>query len=85
MAAQLRSLVIARASRTQTAHKRLDARRARTSCAVRDGALSLAVVIRGANGEYAVRHALNLVNDLFLLLQEHYPEYLVERFGLSTE
>ena len=85
MAAQLRSLVIARASRTQTPHKRLDARRARTSCAVRHGALSLAVVIRGANGEYAVRHALNLINDLFLLLQEHYPEYLVERFGLSTE
>ena len=85
MAVDLGALVAARVSRTLPAHKRLDARRARGSCAIRRGDWSLAVHIRGANHEYAVRKAVNLINELFVLLQETYPDYLVERFGLSTE
>ena len=85
MAGELGALVASRTRRTLPAHKRLDARRARLSCAIRRGDWSLAVHIRGANHEYAVRNALNLINELFVLLQERYPEYLVERFGLSTE
>ena len=41
--------------------------------------------MRGRHHQYAVKAALNLINDLFLLLHEAYPEYLVEHFGLSTE
>jgi hypothetical protein len=85
MLSVLKGLVASRAERHQPAHKRIDARRARVSCAVRNGVFSLAVHIRGANHEYAVRHALNLINELFLALQETYPDYLIERFGLSTE
>jgi hypothetical protein len=85
MVAGLRSLVAGRSRRDQPAHKRLDARRARVSCAVRKGDCSLAVQIRGANHEYAVRAVLNLANELFVSLHDEYPEYLIERFGLSTE
>jgi hypothetical protein len=81
----LTALVASRTKKDQPAHKRLDARRARLSCAVRGGDWSLAVEIRGANHEYAARQVLNLVNELFLLLHATYPDYLVERFGLSTE
>ena len=70
MAAELRALVAARSSADQPAHKRLDARRARVACAVRKGDWSLSVEIRGANHEYAVRHALNLINELFLALHD---------------
>lgn len=52
---------------------------------VRKGDLSLSVEIRGSNHAYAVKQALNLVNELFLALQERRPEYLIERFGFSTE
>ena len=45
----------------------------------------LVVTVRGRNHAYAVRHVLNLVNELFLYLHESYPEYLIERFGLSPE
>jgi hypothetical protein len=83
--AGLNAIVGSRTSRTLPAHKRLDARRARVSSAVRRGDWSLVVTIRGANHEYAVRHALNLINELFLFLHESYPEYLIERFGLSPE
>jgi len=34
---------------------------------------------------YAVQRGLNLVNQLFLFLQERYPEYLIEHFGLPAE
>jgi hypothetical protein len=85
MALELKTLVAGRTRKDQPAHKRLDARRARITSAVRQGAWSLAVEIRGANHEYAVRHALNLVNELFLALHASYPEYLVEHFGMSTE
>lgn len=45
----------------------------------------MSVWIRGTNHAYAVKHSLNVVNELFLALQEGHPEYLVERFGLSAE
>ena len=85
MASELRVMVGSRSKRDQPAHKRLDGRRARMGCAVRTGDWSLAIAIRGANHDYAVRHTLNLINELFLALHATYPDYLVEQFGLSTE
>lgn len=84
-AVQLRSLVASRTARDQPSHKRVDGRRARITSAVRNGDFSLTVEIRGRHHAYAVQKALNLVNELFLDLQERHPEYLIERFGLSTE
>ena len=85
MVAALRMLVEGRGRRELPAHRRLDSRRARAACAVRDGDLSLTLRVRGPHYEYAVRRALNLVNEMFLLLHETYPDYLVEHFGLSTD
>ena len=85
MSRNLKALVGARAKNDQPAHKRIDARRARVSSAIRNGDLSLAIEIRGGNHQYAVRRLLNLINELFLSLHDEYPEYLIERFGLSAE
>jgi hypothetical protein len=85
MAADLAALAAERLSRTSPAHKRIDARRAGLDWRVRGSAASLTLTVRGANQEYAVRHALNLVNDVFLLLRQTYPDYLTEHFGLSPE
>ena len=52
---------------------------------VRRGDFGLTVEIRGRNHEYAVKHALNVINELFVTLHEHRPEYLIERFGISAE
>jgi len=85
MVAELKGMVASRSARTQPDHKRLDARRARLSAAVRKGDFSLAVHIRGANHDYAVKKALNLVNEMFVALHEGHPQYLVEHFNLSSE
>ena len=85
LALEVTRLVAARSTRGVPAHKRIDARRARLSIAVRRGDVSLAIAVRGANHEYAVKHALNVINELFVLLHESHPGYLVEHFGISTE
>lgn len=78
-------LVGSRTERNVAAHKRIDARKASVSRTVKRGDWWLIVTIRAANHDYAVQRALNLVNEMFLLLHESYPEYLIERFGLSPE
>ena len=85
LVAELKSMVAHRSTRSVPAHKRIDARRARVSLTVRSGALSLSVQIRGMNHEYAVKHVLNLINEMFVALHQGYPEYLVEHFGISGE
>jgi hypothetical protein len=85
LAAELADVVAERSSRAIPAHKRLDGRRAALAVPFRRGALSLVISVRGANQPYAVRYALHLVNDMFLLLHERYPDYLVAEFGLSGE
>jgi hypothetical protein len=88
IAAVLRRLVAERSTRSVPAHKRLDTRKVRAACAVRRGrfALTMRVISKGAKDEeYAVRHLLNLVNEMFLALQETYPDYLIAHFGLSSE
>ena len=85
LVAELNAVVASRSHRDQPSHKRLDARRARVRSALRKGAWSLTFEIRGANHAYTVSHALNVINELYLALHSHYPEYLVEHFGLSTE
>ncbi len=78
-------LIGGRTSAALPAHKRLDGRRASVRGRLRGGAFSLTLAIRPGQHEYATRYALNLINDLFVLLGERYPDYLVEYFGVSGE
>jgi len=84
-AAELTGLVTSRTRKDLPDHKRVDARRARLTATMRKGDFSLSVEIRGRNHDYAVKKALNLINEMFVELHERHPAYLVERFGISTE
>jgi hypothetical protein len=85
LVADLKAVVDDHTRRGVPAHRRIDARRLRAACSVRGGHLTLSLQVRGAHHEYAVQRALNLINQLFLLLQASYPEYLIEQFGFSAE
>jgi|RhiMethySRZTD1v2_1073278.scaffolds.fasta_scaffold06035_4 hypothetical protein len=85
LVSDLKAIVDDHAGSGVPAHRRLDARRLRAACAVRGGHLTLSLQVRGQHHEYAVQRGLNLVNQLFLLLQASYPEYLIEQFGFSAE
>jgi hypothetical protein len=84
-AAEMKAAIASRSDRDQPEHKRIDARRSRISGAIRKGDFSLTVDVRGKNHDYAVSKALNVINEMFVILHEHHPGYLVERFGISTE
>jgi len=83
--AEMRSLVAARSTRAVPEHKRIDARRARLACTVRNGDFSVSVKILGRNQKYAVSKTLNLVNEMFVALHEAHPDYLIQHFGISQE
>jgi len=85
LVSDLKAVVDDHAGSAVPAHRRLDARRMRAACAVRGGHLTLSLQVRGRHHAYAVQRGLNLVNQLFLLLQASYPEYLIEQFGFSAE
>jgi hypothetical protein len=85
IAGALHELVAHRASRDLPPHKRLDKRKAILASSVRNGDWTLKVTVRGRNDEYATRFTLNVVNELFLLLHESFPDYLIEHFGISGE
>ena len=84
-AAEMADVINARRHRGTPDHKRLDARRTRFETAFRKGAVSLTATVRGRNHDYAVQTALNLINEMFVTLQERHPEYLIEHFGMSAE
>jgi hypothetical protein len=85
LVSKLKTIVDSHMTATVPSHRRIDARRTRAECSVRSGHLTLTLKIRGAHHTYAVQRGVNLVNQLFLLLHEGYPEYLIEHFGLQAE
>jgi hypothetical protein len=85
VAATLKRAIAAAATVAVPRHRRLDRRRATMTGRVRGGDLSLRVTINAGDGTYAVRAALAVVNDLFLVMHECFPDYLVAQFGVSDE
>ena len=85
MVAALKGVVAEHLGSTVPEHRRVDKRRATVRCTVRDGDISLSFAVRGAHHAYVIKAGLNLVNRLFLQLQAHHPEYLVQQFGFSEE
>lgn len=83
--AALKGVVAEHLGSTVPEHRRVDKRRATVRCSVRDGHISLSLVVRGGHHAYAIKAGLNLVNRLFLQLQAHHPEYLIQQFGFSEE
>jgi hypothetical protein len=84
-AAAMAAVIASRTQRGIAAHKRIDGRRAGIAGKLTKGAYALTVTVRGGNHEYAASIALNVINDMFVTLQEHHPEYLIEQFGMSPE
>jgi hypothetical protein len=83
--ADVEALIKGRSGRTVVAHRRIDARRIGVQCVHRRGIVSLVLQVKGQHQAYAVQRGVNLVHEIFTLLQVSYPEYLWESFGLPAE
>ncbi len=85
LAGALRSFIRGRASTELPEHRRVDPDRAAVGCSVRRGALSVQVVARPGHHGYGVNRAVNLVHEIFVHLQVHFPEYMWENFDAPQE
>ena len=84
----IRDAVRSSSSPARPRHRRIDARRAKMTCRFRDGDGSLRLSLAGPEGGASVaalRSALTFVNELFLILHECFPEYLIGQYGASPE
>jgi len=67
-------------------HRRLDREQVLVRYSNRRGSVSLTFLITGGDYEYAIRRAINLVNELFVgFLNLRYPDYMVKAFRLPEE
>jgi len=83
--AEVQALVGSRHVRSLPAHRRIDKRRVDVECAHWRGRVSVVLYVKGQHHAYAVQRGVNLVNEIFTVLQASYPEYLSEAFGLPVE
>ena len=67
------------------AHDRIDPTRAEVKCSVRLGKMSLTMRVKRNQYTYAVGKFVNLIHELFLVLNTHHVEYLFEHFDLPEE
>lgn len=85
LGAALRRAVARASDSGLPAHRRLDPRRGRIVARSDGEDLALRLTIASGTGVHAVKAALGIVNDLFQLLHECYPDYLTTHFGVSDE
>ena len=83
--ADVEALIRAQSGRTVVKHRRIDRRRLDVWCVHRRGRISVVLQAKGRSEAYAVQRGVNLVHEIFMLLQTSYPDYLWEAFGLPAE
>jgi hypothetical protein len=79
------ALVTSASAVRRPAHRRIDPRKATVRCERRRRQLSVVVEIKGRHAVYGVRRGVNLVHEIFVLLQGMHPEYLWDAFQLPAE
>jgi hypothetical protein len=83
--ADVEALVRAQSGPGVVSHRRIDRRRVAARCVHRRRAVSVVLELKGRHQAYAVQRGVNLVHEIFTLLQASYPDYLQASFGLPAE
>ena len=68
-------------------HRRIEAAKVRVRCANHSGRVSLAMVVKDGDYEYALQRLVHLVHETFLifLLNGAYRDYRVEQLGADPD
>lgn len=84
---ELQAFVKARQSGEMPEHRRVDPSKARVALANQRGAVSISVVVKDADFDYATRKSIQVVHEIFLtfLVDGPYYEYMVEHLGLDPD
>ena len=82
-----KQFVAARQSIETLAHRRIDPKKVRISCSLKNGNISLLFIAKDRDYEYAARKLINLMHEVFLtFLQDGlYYEYMIATFNLDRD
>ena len=83
--ADLERFVASRASGTLPPHRAVDPKRARLELSSQDDEVSLSLAILRNQYRYGVRRLLNVVSEIFVLLNASHQEYMWEQFEVPME
>ena len=82
---EVKQFIEERHDRELPEHRRIDRRRAEVSCSNRGGWVSISLKVKNNQYAYGVNKIVNLVHELFVLLRDRHPDYLVENFDVPQE
>jgi len=74
-----------RSDRAIPKHRRIDPARAELSWINRRGNVSIALKVHNRQYGYGVKKLINLVHEVFVLLNDSYADYMSENFDLPQE
>jgi hypothetical protein len=83
--AEVKKFIAERHDRELPEHRRIDRKRAEASCANRGGWVSISLKVKNNQYAYGVNKIVNLIHELFVLLRDRHPDYLVENFDVPQE
>jgi len=81
----LKRFLESRSDREIPRHRRIDSTRAELSWTNRRGKVSIALTVRNNQYAYGVRKLINLVHEVFVLLNDSYADYMNENFDVPQE
>ncbi len=81
----IRAFILSRTDGALPEHRRIDVRCVNVACEVRRGLLSVKLVAKRRDHDYAVNRAVNLIHEIFVQLHTYFPEYMWENFDVPEE
>lgn len=68
-------------------HRRIDPKKVRISCSLKNGNISLLFIAKDRDYEYATQKLIHLVHEVFLIFLRDglYYEYLIETFDIDRD
>ncbi len=79
--------VASRQSDEMLAHRRIDPKKVRISCSLKNGNISLLFTAKDKDYEYATQKIINLMHEIFMVFLRDglYYEYVIETFDVDRD
>jgi hypothetical protein len=84
---EFKKFVASRQSAKMLEHRRIDPKKVRISCSLKNGDISLLFISKDKDLEYATQKLINLMHEVFMdfLRDGLYYEYMIETFDIDRD
>jgi hypothetical protein len=82
---EFKKFVASRQSTEILEHRRINPKRVRASCALKNGNISLLFISKDRDLEYSTQKLINLMHEIFMVFLREYYEYTIETFDIDRD